>query len=137
MKRFIPTLFFAAAVSAILLAGCNQATESESEAGAPPTDASSADESKPGRTAEHAHGSAANEGLSPMEKMEAELTKLSPEDAAAARKQHICPVSGEMLGVMGPPIKVTVEGQDVWICCEGCRRQLLDNPDEFLAKLNG
>ena len=70
-----------------------------------------------------------------MEKMKVELAKLSPEDAASAEKQHMCPVSEEMLGTMGAPIKVGVDGQQVWICCEGCRKQLLENPDEFLAKL--
>ncbi|GIX05098.1 MAG: hypothetical protein KatS3mg114_0967 [Planctomycetaceae bacterium] len=70
-----------------------------------------------------------------MEKMKAELAKLSPEDAASAEKQHLCPVSGEMLGTMGAPIKVDVNGQQVWICCDGCKKALLENPDEHLAKL--
>ena len=69
------------------------------------------------------------------EKMKAELAKLSPVDAASAEKQHFCPVSGDMLGAMGAPIKVDVDGQQVWICCEGCRDSLLENPDEYLAKL--
>jgi Cu(I)/Ag(I) efflux system membrane fusion protein len=71
-----------------------------------------------------------------MEKMKAELAKLPPVDAAAAEKQHICPVSDEMLGTMGPPLKVDVNGTPVWICCEGCREELLANPEKFLAKLN-
>jgi outer membrane murein-binding lipoprotein Lpp/YHS domain-containing protein len=70
-----------------------------------------------------------------LEKMKAELAKLSPEDAASAEKQHLCPVSGEMLGTMGAPIKVDVNGQQVWICCDGCKKALLENPDEHLAKL--
>ncbi|WP_460166783.1 hypothetical protein [Thermostilla marina] len=52
-------------------------------------------------------------------------------------KQHICPVSGEMLGSMGTPIKVDVSGRQVWICCEGCRDSLLAEPDKYLAKLDG
>lgn len=84
--------------------------------------------------ANHAdHGEA---GLSDMEKMKAELAKLSPEDAAAAEKQHVCPVSGEMLGTMGAPQKIDVNGQNVWICCDGCKDQLLEKPDQYLAKLN-
>ena len=75
-------------------------------------------------------------GLSEMEQMKTALAKLSPEDAASAEKQQMCLVSGEMLGTMGAPIKVEVKGQQVWICCEGCRKPLLENPDEFLAKLN-
>ncbi len=70
-----------------------------------------------------------------MEKMKAELAKLSPEDAASAEKQHVCPVSGKMLGTMGAPQKIDVNGQGVWICCAGCKDQLLEKPDEYLAKL--
>jgi Cu(I)/Ag(I) efflux system membrane fusion protein len=70
-----------------------------------------------------------------MEKMKAELAKLSPEDAASAENQHFCPVSDEMLGTMGAPIKVDVNGKSVWICCEGCREDLLADPDKYLAKL--
>lgn len=77
----------------------------------------------------------ADDTQSDMEKMKAELAKLSPEDAASAEKQHFCPVSGEMLGVMGAPQKVDVNGQQVWICCAECKDKLLANPDEYLAKL--
>ena len=67
--------------------------------------------------------------------MHAQLAKLSPEDAASAEKQHVCPVSGEMLGLMGPPVKVDVQGTQVWICCDDCREQLLAEPEQYLAKL--
>lgn len=88
--------------------------------------------------ADHDHGKHAQhgeDGETAMEKMRAELAKLSPEDAASAEKQHVCPVSGEMLGTMGTPKRVDVNGQQVWICCDGCRDQLLENPDDYLAKL--
>lgn len=86
--------------------------------------------------ASHDHsGNQAESGQSDMDKMKAELAKLSPEDAAAAQRQHICPVSGEMLGTMGPPLKIDVKGQKVWICCEGCKEKLLASPDEYLAKV--
>ena len=81
------------------------------------------------------HGQSDDGGLSDMEKMKVELAKLSPEDAASAEKQHICPVTEEMLGTMGAPVKVDVNGQDIWICCEGCRKRLLENPSEYLSKL--
>lgn len=90
--------------------------------------------SEPQPSAE-AHGDQSHASQSDMEAMHAELAKLSPEDAASAEKQHVCPVSGEMLGVMGPPVKVDVQGQQVWICCEGCRDQLLADPEQYLAKL--
>lgn len=65
----------------------------------------------------------------------AELAKLPAEDVAAAEKQHKCPVSGELLGSMGVPIKVDVNGRSVWICCAGCKDALLEKPDEYLGKL--
>lgn len=40
-----------------------------------------------------------------------------------------------MLGTMGAPQEMDVKGQQVWICCDDCKDQLLENPDEFLAKL--
>ena len=87
---------------------------------------------------DHDHGDHAHHeesGLSDMEKMKMELAQLSPEDAASAEKQHFCPVSDEMLGTMGAPQKVEVNGQQVWVCCDGCKDQLLESPDEYLAKL--
>ncbi len=41
--------------------------------------------------------------------MKLELAKLSPEDAASAEMQHVCPVGREMLGAMGSPVKVDVK----------------------------
>lgn len=74
-------------------------------------------------------------GPSDMDKMRSELQKLSPEDRASAEKQHICPVTGKMLGTMGSPQKVDVRGRPVWICCPGCRDELLNNAEKYLAKL--
>jgi Cu(I)/Ag(I) efflux system membrane fusion protein len=64
------------------------------------------------------------------------LAELSPEDRSLAERQKICPVTGELLGSMGAPIKVDVNGKPVFICCEGCKEKLLKKPDEYLAKLN-
>ena len=74
-------------------------------------------------------------GASDMSEMKKELAKLPEADRLAAEKQHMCPVSGEMLGSMGVPLKVAVNGQDVFLCCDGCKDKLLANPDEYLAKL--
>ena len=63
------------------------------------------------------------------------LKELSAEDLAAVQKQKVCPVSGEALGAMGKPYKVTVKGQTVFLCCQGCEEDLLKNPDKYLAKL--
>jgi YHS domain-containing protein len=63
------------------------------------------------------------------------LKDLSPEDLAAVQKQKICPVSGQALGSMGKPYKVTVKGQTVFLCCDGCEDDLKKDPDKYLAKL--
>ena len=76
-----------------------------------------------------AEGSAADAGIA------AALEELPIEDKSLAETQKICPVSGELLGTMGAPIKVDVNGQPVFICCEGCKDKLLSKPEEYLAKL--
>ena len=62
--------------------------------------------------------------------------KLSAADQTAALAQKVCPVSGEKLGEMGTPIKVTVKGRDVFLCCPSCKEDLEKDPDKYLAKLN-
>ncbi len=114
-----------AAALAFSLSGCNSAPPESSPSGQA-TDTDHGDH-------DHAdHGEAEH---SDMDKVKAELAKLSPEDAASAARQHVCPVGGEMLGTMGAPQKVEVNGQEVWLCCDGCKDTLLANPDEYLAKL--
>ena len=111
------------------LSGCGAPADSEPATETNTTDGSGA------KDADAATDTPAEDGLSDMEKMKATLAKLLPEDAASAEKQHFCPVSGAMLGAMGAPIKLDVDGQQVWICCEGCRDPLLENPQQYLAKL--
>jgi len=63
------------------------------------------------------------------------LASLSPADRAAAERQKVCPVTDEPLGSMGSPLKISLKGRDVFLCCEGCKDALQDDPDAFLAKL--
>ena len=63
------------------------------------------------------------------------LAELSPADRKLAMAQKVCPVSGQPLGSMGTPIKMTVKGQEVFICCRACRKPLEKNPDKYLAKM--
>jgi len=66
----------------------------------------------------------------------AALAKLSAEDLKLVKLQDgKCPVSGEKLGSMGEPFKIVVKGRTVLLCCEGCKDDLLANPDKYLAKL--
>ena len=69
-------------------------------------------------------------------KVSAALASLSSDDRRLAMDQKICPVSGEELGSMGTPIKLTAGGRDVFICCEGCKEPLEKEPAKYLAKLD-
>ena len=69
-------------------------------------------------------------------KVIAALAKLSDEDRALAEKQRICPVTEAPLGSMGTPPKVDVDGRTVFICCEGCRKSLLEEREKYLAILD-
>ena len=128
-------VFTAGLALAVGIVGCT--SQSGSSTSSPPAGPSTTGNADHG---DHTHGDHMEvdhaSAQSPMDKMKAELAKLSPEDAASAEKQHMCPVSGEMLGTMGPPKKVEVNGQQVWICCEHCEEKLTANPNEYLAKLH-
>lgn len=63
------------------------------------------------------------------------VAELPEAEQGAALEQKICPVSDEPIGSMGKPIKVPVEGQDVYVCCEGCVDMVKENPTKYLAKL--
>jgi hypothetical protein len=65
----------------------------------------------------------------------AALATLSTEDREMAECQRVCPVTMISLGSMGEPLKVEVNGTQIFICCEGCRESLLEDPDKFLRKL--
>jgi hypothetical protein len=64
----------------------------------------------------------------------ANLAKLRPGDRRLAEAQRLCPSSGQPLGSMGVPIKLTVKGRPVFICCEGCKEKVLAHPDEMLKR---
>ena len=65
----------------------------------------------------------------------AEIKQLPDEEQPLALAQVICPVTDYKLGSMGVPPKVIVNGETVYICCEGCREDLLEQPAMYLAKL--
>jgi hypothetical protein len=68
-------------------------------------------------------------------RIEAALANLSPEDRTLAEKQKTCPVTDEPLGSMGTPIKVTVEGREVFLCCKGCEDEIKSNFAKYKQKL--
>jgi hypothetical protein len=84
------------------------------------------------------HESHSHDDHSAHDKTEASeaFAKLSPADREAATAQKMCPVSDQALGSMGTPIKVVVEGREIFVCCQGCVEELKGNFDEYVAKLD-
>jgi hypothetical protein len=69
-------------------------------------------------------------------KAPATAAKISAEDQALIDAQGWCAIEPEnKLGDMGPPIKLTLKGQPVFICCKGCQKTAEADPDKTLAKV--
>jgi Cu(I)/Ag(I) efflux system membrane fusion protein len=56
-------------------------------------------------------------------------------DRKLAIAQQICPVTEAALGSMGVPVKITLRGKPVFLCCKGCMGKAKRSPDEMLRKL--
>ena len=97
-----------------------------------------------GGAAGHQHGatSAATAGPSTaagpanQARAEANLARLASADRAVAAAQRTCPVTGELLGSMGVPVRLEVEGRPVYICCAGCTAAVRQDPQGTLRKLS-
>jgi hypothetical protein len=145
---------FAIGGFSLALSGCSE-PEAEETTGVSTTDADHAHEHGDGdhdhahdhEGHDHEHAEAprerdvqlqaeAGEDATEAERIEAALAKLSDEDRPLAEAQAVCVVSDEKLGSMGTPQKVAINDKEVWICCAGCKDSLLENPDEYLAKLD-
>jgi len=100
----------------------------ESEPTGPPTEGSPEGEANPADVQEAFAQAMTSE-------IEASLASLSAEDRELAINQKICPISEEPLGSMGTPIKLTVAGHEVFVCCEGCEEPLKQDPTTHLAKI--
>ncbi len=131
MKQIKTLTVILFAVFSVALYGCNSDSADPPMSSPPTPETGDASHDQAG----HAANMAMDAGQSDMDKMKAGLATLSAEDRAAAEKQHVCPVSGKMLGTMGAPYEVEVDGRQVWLCCPGCEKQLREDPDKFLAKL--
>ena len=134
-KVLLFTLGSAVLAVGVVLVGCSN-QQSPQPASAPPADS----QDQPAATDHEGHedgesGHAEHSGHAARGKYADALAQLSPEDCALAEKQKTCPVSGEPLGKMGKPHKVTVNGQGVLLCCPGCEAKFKKNPEEYLAKL--
>jgi YHS domain-containing protein len=52
-------------------------------------------------------------------------------DQAAIRRQRLCAVTNSPLGSMGTPVKVTISGEDVFLCCKGCLGKVRESPELY------
>ena len=50
-------------------------------------------------------------------------------------KLATCPVSGDKLGEMGKPYVFVYQGQEVKLCCSGCKKDFDKNPAPYLKKI--
>jgi YHS domain-containing protein len=64
------------------------------------------------------------------------LKELDETDRKLAEKQKYCPKTGELLGSMGKPYKITLNGRTFFLCCEGCEAEVRKDPDKYLKKLD-
>jgi hypothetical protein len=60
------------------------------------------------------------------------ITRATSADQPAINAQRACKISGESLGSMGTPIKVTRGDRTIFLCCQSCVRRVQANPDQYL-----
>ena len=64
------------------------------------------------------------------------LAKLGEDARKLAEAQKFCAIeTKKRLGSMGPPLKLDVKGEVVFVCCKGCQKKAQSNPDKTLAKV--
>jgi uncharacterized protein (TIGR03000 family) len=61
------------------------------------------------------------------------LAKLDPDDRKLAEEQKVCPITKDPLGSLGVPVKTTLKGQPVLLCCKDCIERAKADPDKTLA----
>jgi hypothetical protein len=122
MKRAFPAALALALATLTMLPGCGDdaATTGATESSTATFDSADAATDAPADGAADADDAAA---------------ALSEADRQAIAAQKICPVSDEELGSMGDPIKVTVNGKDIYVCCDACVDEAKNNFAKYLAKL--
>jgi hypothetical protein len=108
------TLLAVFVVSAAIL-GCGGSPEKEQSQGSAPPGSGTANEES---------------------SIQANLKKLGDEDRKQAEEQKFCAVLHEnRLGSMGVPMKVVIQDQPVFLCCDGCETKARAHADRTLAKV--
>ncbi|MFV1965365.1 MAG: hypothetical protein ACC628_08075 [Pirellulaceae bacterium] len=59
---------------------------------------------------------------------------LMESDRAWVTQQRTCPVMGAPLGQQGTPVKVSISGQSLFVCCQGCVDRVVQTPEVYLQK---
>jgi hypothetical protein len=63
-----------------------------------------------------------------------ERAKLTPQDRALVEAQEWCAVNEDgRLGSMGPPVKLQLQGETVFLCCASCEDDAKKDPEKTLA----
>jgi uncharacterized protein (TIGR03000 family) len=76
-------------------------------------------------------------GVDEEKEITASLGKLAPEDRKTAEAQRFCVIQDKVpLGSMGVPVKLTLNGQTVFVCCEGCEKKARADADGSAQKAN-
>jgi hypothetical protein len=66
--------------------------------------------------------------------IQANRAKLTPHDREIVEAQQFCPILRQnRLGSMGKPVRITVNGQAVFVCCHLCTTKARANPEKTLA----
>jgi Cu(I)/Ag(I) efflux system membrane fusion protein len=65
----------------------------------------------------------------------ANLAKLPRQaDRELAARQRYCPIQQQnRLGSMGPPVKIILDGEPVFLCCSGCVEEARKHPQQTVA----
>ncbi len=72
----------------------------------------------------------------PDAKVIAELAKLPAADRELAEKQRTCPIlANSRIGSMGSPVKLTLDGETVFLCCQGCTAQAKADPEKTAKRV--
>jgi YHS domain-containing protein len=62
-------------------------------------------------------------------------TNLAAATPPKPDKLTTCPVSGEKLDVMGKPYVFVYQGQEVKLCCSGCKKDFDKDPAKYIKKI--
>ncbi len=71
------------------------------------------------------------------ERIDQNLAQLAPADRKLAEEQRMCPIMQNVrlgVGSKGPPTKLTLKGETVFVCCSDCERKAMREQDQTIAK---